>query len=200
MKAKVYHFDLQLNWRLLNHISQIDRFDASWSSMEKKEGASLKQLKTVATIQSIGALTTLCLLKSGYQWIEYVSFEHEIEQNKKKYYQVLRSCQAQRPNEDITEWIDFFVGSLINMQKKLQHKLESASQAVPVLARPVKVLSTKEKSIYAYISQHPNCQSKDLTDTLKIPKSTVKRILSELVATNFVIPIGKGARISYMKV
>jgi Fic family protein len=35
---------------------------------------------------------------------------------------------------------------------------------------------------------------------LKIPKSTVKRILSELVATNFVIPIGKGARISYMKV
>jgi len=51
-------------------------------------------------------LTTMLLLKSGYKWIEYVSFEHEIENNKKAYYRVLRNCQAQRPNEDITEWIE----------------------------------------------------------------------------------------------
>lgn len=59
MKEKVYNFDLKLSWRLLNIISQIDRFDASWSSMEKKEGASLKQLKTIATIQSVGASTRI---------------------------------------------------------------------------------------------------------------------------------------------
>ena len=53
-------------------------------------------------------LTTLILIRSGYKWIEYVSFEHEIENNKKAYYRVLRNCQAQRPNEDITEWINFF--------------------------------------------------------------------------------------------
>ena len=59
MKANVYNFDLKLNWRLLNLISKIDRFDASWSSIEKKEGASLKQLKTIATIQSVGASTRI---------------------------------------------------------------------------------------------------------------------------------------------
>ena len=146
-------------------------------------------------------LTTLCLLQLGYQWIEYVSFEHEIEQNKTHYYRVLRSCQAQRPKEDITEWIDFFISSLMNVQKKLQHKLELASQTALVHSTiPVKVLSPKEKSIYTYISQHPNCQSKDITEALKIPKSTVKRIISELVAQNVVLLVGKGARISYVKV
>lgn len=43
-------------------------------------------------------LSTLLLLKNGYKWIQYVSFEHEIESRKTEYYKVLMSCQAQRPN------------------------------------------------------------------------------------------------------
>jgi Fic family protein len=343
MKARVYNFDLKLSWRLLNIISQIDRFDASWSSIEKKEGASLKQLKTVATIQSVGAstriegsklsnieveellhnigiskiedrdsqevvgyfnaldlisdafkdmsittnniknlhnqllnysqkdswhkgaykqhinavqasfpdgtkkiifqttepgfatedamrelidwynqeqevhllircaafvyeflsihpfqdengrlsrlLTTLCLLKSGYKWIQYVSFEHEIEEYKKDYYRALRSCQAQRPQEDISDWINFFLERLINVQNKLQKKLEISSQE--------NSLSTKEKDVFMYISNHSNCQSKSITIGLGIPKSTVKRILSDLMAKNLIVQYGKGAGISY---
>lgn len=343
MKVKVYNFDIKLSWGLLNTISQIDRFDASWSSIEKREGMSLKQLKTIATIQSVGAstriegsklsdkeveellnnigiskiedrdsqevvgyfnaldlisdsfesisisenniknlhnqllnyskkddwhkgaykqhvnavqasfpdgskriifqttepgyatedamrelihwygeeqevhllircaalayeflsihpfqdgngrlsrlLTTLCLLKSGYKWIQYVSFEHEIEQNKKQYYQALRSCQAQRPQEDITEWIDFFLSSLINVQIKLQNKLDITNQE--------NTLSPKEKSVFVYISEHLNCQSKDLTFALNIPKSTVKRILSDLIAKKIIIQNGKGAGVYY---
>ena len=34
-------------------------------------------------------LTTLLLLQNGYEWVEYISFEHEIEKRKKKYYQAL---------------------------------------------------------------------------------------------------------------
>jgi hypothetical protein len=40
------------------------------------------------------------LLKNGYKWIQYVSFEHEIENRKSEYYQVLRSCQANRPKKN----------------------------------------------------------------------------------------------------
>lgn len=343
MKAKVYNFDLQLNWRLLDIISQIDRFDASWSSIEKKESENLKYLKTIATIQSVGAstriegskmsdseveelmtniniskivdrdsqevvgyfnvldlitdvfddiditvstiknlhntllkysqkdewhkgdfkqhtnavqasfadgtnriifmttepgyatddamrslinwynqekivhpliraaafiyeflsihpfqdgngrlsrlLTTLFLMKSGYSWIQYVSFEHEIERNKKNYYRVLRSCQAQRPNEDITEWIDFFLESLINVQYKLQKKLESTEQ--------VNTLSPKEKSVYTYVNEHPKCKSKDIAIALDMSKATVKRILTDLTAQNLVGKYGKGAGIYY---
>lgn len=44
---------------MIGIISQIDRFDASWSSIEKREGQSLKQLKSIATVLSVGASTRI---------------------------------------------------------------------------------------------------------------------------------------------
>jgi hypothetical protein len=44
---------------LIKRISQIDRFDASWSSIEKREGQTLEQLKSIATVRSIGTSTRI---------------------------------------------------------------------------------------------------------------------------------------------
>ena len=343
MKAKVYHFDLKLSWKILSVISRIDRFDASWSSIERLGGKSLRQLKTIATIQSVGAstriegsklsdeeveallsnigiskiedrdsqevvgyfnvldlisdsfseidvteiniknlhnqllkysakddwhrgdykqhvnaveanfpdgtkkiifrttdpgfptddamrevvewysrekevhpliacasfvyefvsihpfqdgngrlsrlLTTLLLLKSGYKWIEYVSFENEIENRKKDYYISLRSCQDQRPNEDITEWIEFFLESLSNIQYKLQKKLELTGQD--------SMLSPKEKMVHTYIINNPGCKSGEIVEKLNIPKPTVKRIVSDLISKHLILKFGQGAGTNY---
>ena len=59
MADKVFTFTLNLDWFLVNLISQIDRFDASWSSIERKEGQSLKHLKSIATVRSVGASTRI---------------------------------------------------------------------------------------------------------------------------------------------
>ena len=59
MNNMVYTFQLTIDWELIRLISQIDRFDASWSTIEKKEGQSLKQLKSIATIRSVGASTRI---------------------------------------------------------------------------------------------------------------------------------------------
>ena len=59
MKNKVHTFKLNIDWELIRLISQIDRFDASWASIEKKEGLSLKQLKTIASVRSVGASTRI---------------------------------------------------------------------------------------------------------------------------------------------
>lgn len=58
MNGKVYIFKLKLDWNLLKTVSKIDRFDASWSSIEKREGQSLKQLKNIATVKSVGKVNT----------------------------------------------------------------------------------------------------------------------------------------------
>ena len=263
MENFVYNLKVDLDWKLISIISQIDRFDASWATIEKKEGQSLKQLKSIATVRSVGASTriegskmsdeevnvllqtiditkledrdsqevvgyfntldiisesfldieitessiknlhnilmkfskkdewhkgeykqhsnaveanfgdgtkqiifetteaglatenamrnlvnwykndnvthplvkcslftydflsihpfqdgngrlsrlisSLLLLKNGYNWIQYVSFEHEIENRKPEYYRVLRNCQSQRPNENVSEWNSFYL-------------------------------------------------------------------------------------------
>ena len=59
MENNVYNFKIDIDWKLFNIISQIDRFDASWTTIEKKEGQSLKQLKSIATVRSVGASTRI---------------------------------------------------------------------------------------------------------------------------------------------
>ena len=343
MTDKVYIFRIDLDWNLLRTVSQIDRFDASWSSIEKREKQSLKQLKYVATVRSVGAstriegskmsneeikvlldnleitkiedrdsqevvgyfevlelisenfedieitesniknlhnlllkysekdkwhkgnykqhsnaveatlpdgtkqvifqttntgyetedamrnlinwydtdkethplvksaifsyefvsihpfqdgngrlsrlLATLLLLKNGYNWIQYVSFEHEIESRKSEYYLKLRSCQAQRPNENVTEWINFFFSSLLNIQEQLLKKLEVKGTKAK--------LSPKEKSILTFVENNPGTKSGEVAKKLNIPNPTVKRILTKLLNEDLIEKYGIGAGTNY---
>ena len=343
MNNEVYNFKLNIDWKLINLISEIDRFDANWTAIERKEGQSLKELKSIATVRSVGAsnriegnrmsdeevdvllqkidiakltdrdsqevvgyfevldlitesyqnislseshlkslhnilmkysakdlwhkgnykqhsnaveasfpdgtkqiifqtseagfatenairaildwynaemevhalikiasfvyeflsvhpfqdgngrlsrlISTLLLLNKGYKWIQYVSFEHEIESRKNEYYQVLRSCQAQRPNEDVTVWIHFFLNCLSNIQIQLLTKLQQSGLEAQ--------LSHKEKSIYTIIQNRPNIQSGEIAIKLAIPAPTVKRILSELLNKGLIEKQGSGRNVSY---
>lgn len=343
MENRVHAFRLNLDWNLVNQISQIDRFDASWASIEKKEGQSLKQLKSIATVRSVGAstriegsklsneevevllnnfnitnlsdrdsqevvgyfevfdliseshalidisessiknlhklllkygtkdewhrgdykqhsnaveaklpdgsrhvifnttepgyatrdamrsliewyniddithplvkgaifsyefvsihpfqdgngrlsrlLSMLLMLKNGYNWVKYVSIEHEIENRKTDYYRVLRSCQAQRPNEDVSDWILFLFRTLINIQEQLMKKLEAHGIETK--------LAPREKSILTFIGNNPGCKSGEIAKRLNIPSPTVKRILPSLIENNLIEKHGSGPGTNY---
>jgi Fic family protein len=343
MENTVYDFKLNINWELINLISEIDRFDSKWTAVERKEGQSLKQLKSIATVRSVGAsnriegnkmtneeidvllqnidiskltdrdsqevvgyfdtldiisesfeniavtennikslhntlmkysekdewhkgdfkahnnaveatftdgtrqiifqtaeagfvtedavrklidwynteseahtliksaafvyeflsihpfqdgngrlsrlISTLLLLKTGYKWIQYVSFEHEIESRKAEYYQALRSCQAGRPNEDITVWIQFFLNALKNIQSQLMIKLEQSGIEAQ--------LSPREKSIMTLILNYSGIKSGEIAQKLAIPNPTVKRILSDLQEKGLIEKYGSGRGTTY---
>ncbi|WP_200976549.1 Fic family protein [Echinicola sp. 20G] len=343
MESQVHYLRLSLNWKLINTISEIDRFDASWATIERKEGQSLKQLKNIATVRSVGAstriegskmsdeevevllknidiskledrdsqevvgyfqtldiisesfqdiridksslknlhsilmkhsekdqwhkgdykqhsnaveanypdgtkqiifqtkepgfptedamnslfewyssdkethplvksalfsyefvsihpfqdgngrlsrlLATLLLLQNGYRWIQYVSLEHEIESRKNEYYRVLRSCQSNRPNENINEWVVFFFSALKNIQEQLMRKLESTGIEGS--------LSPREKSILTFIGNYAGCKSGEIAKRLDIPNPTVKRILTDLVSRKLIIKHGSGSGTNY---
>ena len=343
MENKVLTFEIDINWSLIALISKIDRFDASWASIEIREGQTLKQLKSIATVRSVAASTriegskmsneevevllgniditklvdrdsqevvgyfdtldiisesyqdigitesslknlhkillkysqkdnwhkggykqhsnaveanytdgtkriifetteagfptddamrsfinwyktdkqthplvkcalfcyefvrihpfqdgngrlsrlmaTLLLLKTGYKWIQYVSFEHEIESRKDEYYRVLRNCQSQKPNENITDWVSFFLNALLNIQNQLLEKLEISGMQSH--------LSPKEKSIITFIGDHSGCKSGEIAKKLDIPNPTVKRILSDLIEKNLLEKHGIGPGTNY---
>jgi len=343
MENKVHGFTLDLSWELIDLISQLDRFDASWSAIERREGQSLKQLKSIATVRSVGAstriegstmsdrevevlleniditkledrdaqevvgyfetlniiseafqeihisenslknlhnillkhsqkdgwdkgdykqhsnaveanypddsrqiifqttpaglatqdamrslvnwyradnethtlvkcalfsyefvsihpfqdgngrlsrlLATLLLLKHGYRWIQYVSLEHEIESQRTEYYRVLRNCQAQRPEENVSEWVFFFLRALRKVQQQLMQKFERESVKTQ--------LSPREQAILTFIVNHPGCKSGKIALKLAIPSLTVKRTLSELVDKNLIEKHGAGPGTNY---
>ncbi|KAA6324146.1 hypothetical protein EZS27_026490 [termite gut metagenome] len=41
MENNIYDFKLNTNWKLINLIGEIDRFDSQWIAIERKEGQSL---------------------------------------------------------------------------------------------------------------------------------------------------------------
>ena len=67
-----------IDWELTSLISQIDRFDASWTSIEKREGQSLKQLKSIATVRSVGASTRIEGSKMSNEEVEVLLKEIDI--------------------------------------------------------------------------------------------------------------------------
>lgn len=341
--SQVYTFKLTPDWPLIQGISKLDRFDAAWTAIEKREGQSLKQLKSIATVRSVGASTriegskmsddevqalldnlsiakledrdeqevagyfdaldiisgsfadmtisestiknlhnillkyskkddwhrgnykqhsnsveatridgskqiifhttppgiatedamrnllqwweadqtthpivkcaifsydfvsihpfqdgngrlsrliaSLLLLKTGYSWIQYVSFEHEIENRKSEYYQELMQSQRERPGENIYNWINFFLACLFNISSQLLTKLSSKGE--------IAQFGPREKAIYLFIENNPGCKTGDIASKLNILRPTVKKILAELVRKNQIIKHGAGAGVNY---
>lgn len=135
-------------------------------------------------------LGTLLLLKSGYSWVQFVSFEHEIESRKSEYYSVLMQCQRQRPGEDVYPWVMFFLNCLHNIRIKLMKKLQAQGYAAG--------MSPREKMIYVFIESHPGCKSGQIAEKLAIPLPTIKRILSVMVTNRLLDKHGVGAGTNYV--
>jgi Fic family protein len=134
-------------------------------------------------------MTLLLFLKNGYHWIQYVSLEQEIEIRKEDYYRILRNCQSNSPNENITEWIFFFLNLLISLQEQLMESLKRSG----IETR----LSPREKAIIAVISNNPGCKSGEISIKLAIPNPTTKRILAGLLENGFIERYGKGRSTNY---
>ncbi len=134
-------------------------------------------------------LATLLLLKQGYTWIQYISFEHEIERRKADYYRELMSCQSKRPGEEVYPWVVFFLDCLVAIQGLLMDKLARQANADK--------LSVREKRIYAMIENNPGVQSGTIATQLGIALPTLKKILATMVKNRFLTKHGIGAGTHY---
>jgi Fic family protein len=129
-------------------------------------------------------LATLLLRKNGYQWIRYISLEHEIESQKTAYYRVLRACQSQRPCEDVTEWVVFFLSCLKNIQEALMLKLNALGVEQSI--------SAKERHLLLIIESNPGIKTAGISRKLAVSNSTVKRMLDNLITAKLVERQGVG--------
>jgi Fic family protein len=71
-------------------------------------------------------LTTLLLLRAGYEYVPYSSLESVIEQSKDAYYLSLRQTQGTIHTEtpDWQPWLTFFLRSLRQQKLRLEKKIE----------------------------------------------------------------------------
>ena len=113
----------------------------------------------------------------------------KLKTKKTEYYKELRSCQDQRPNEDVTSWVHFFMKTLLQIQESLLAKLATKGTSVQ--------LSPREKSILVYIENHPGCKSGKIAEKLDIPNPTVKGILTDLISKKLIEKFSLGPGTNY---
>lgn len=93
------------------------------------------------------ALTTLLMLKAGYEYVPYASVERLIEEHKVAYYHALRTSQAAmlRDPSDFGTWLLFFVRMLQSQKRTLAGKLEVERSIVRLTEVQVRVLEFVER-------------------------------------------------------
>ncbi len=70
-------------------------------------------------------LTTLLLLRAGYEYVPYASLESVIERTKDGYYRALRQTQGTLRGDapDWQPWLDFILGALKSQKRVLDEKI-----------------------------------------------------------------------------
>jgi len=138
-------------------------------------------------------LTTFLLLKQGYNFVEYVSFEHVIENRKDMYYQVLMETQKHRGTEDeiLDKWVIFFLNCIINLTDKLKVKYDTYNNLK---------LNTndRQKEVLAYVEIHKTIQIKSLENGLsQYSRNTLKKDIQYLVKEGLLLTTGAGRGVRY---
>ena len=131
-------------------------------------------------------LTSLLLLRSGYQYVPYASLESVIEENKDLYYAALRKTQVTLKEErtDWEPWVLFFLRCLKEQKDNLSKKLERER----ILADTLPQLSL---SILALLREHDRLTISDLERLTGGNKNTLKVRLRELITSQHITRQGK---------
>ena len=141
-------------------------------------------------------LTTLLLLKNGYDFMNYASMETEIEKKKKEYYQVLMQGQKDRytDNENISDWIKYFLRMLHEAIEILEARFED-------IKNTKSYLSERQSRVLNFIRENEPVKISDIDNYMTNEKvHNLKKDVSYLKDENLIRQVGKGrATIYYIK-
>jgi len=139
-------------------------------------------------------LTTLFLLRQGYEFMQYISFENHIEKNKKAYYDALMTAQRQRTTQEdiIDKWLLFFLESLKALTEKLDKKYD-------VFKQKGGYLNERQKILKEFIVEQRTVKIVDLSVAFPdISPNTLKKDLQYLKAEQIITSVGQGKGTVYV--
>lgn len=139
-------------------------------------------------------LTNLLLLQKGYQFVQYVSLENQIELRKKEYYRVLMDAQKNRKSDEeiIDNWMIFFLESLEEIIKKLEQKYKQYQGKGPYLNK-------RQRDILEFMRNNQPIKILDISEQYKEEsRNTIKKDLQYFVKEGVIEKIGKGRGTIYI--
>jgi Fic family protein len=139
-------------------------------------------------------LTTLLLLKKGYDFMQYTSMEIEIEKRKKEYYKALMSGQKNRgtDKEKIGEWIIFFLETLEAAINKLEDRYSRIKDKKSYL-------NDRQKKLVKFIEENEPVKISDITSSMTdYTPYTLKKDMKYLSDEGLIKKMGKARATIYV--
>jgi Fic family protein len=139
-------------------------------------------------------LATLCLLQSGYSFIQYAPVEYHIVAHIEEYHEALRAGQTKRgtADEKIGQWLFFFLEGLKALTEKLDKKYKAYKAAGPYL-------NGRQKRIQDFIAERQPVKFVDIALAFPdIPAGTLKKDLQYLRWENVAVMMGSGRGSIYL--
>jgi Fic family protein len=138
-------------------------------------------------------LTNLLLLRSGYQFVQYVSHEQIVEHRKDEYYLALRKSQEtfKTDHDTIAPWLNFFLSVMKEQAVKALSYLQDE--------KVENTLSPKQYEIWKYLSSVGETAPRDIAKATGIVAVTVSQALERLIELGLVKRVGRGRGTRYVK-
>lgn len=135
-------------------------------------------------------LTTMLLLKNGYEFVQYASLEQEIERYKPKYYEALMLAQRfrGRQEETIQHWLIFLHKAIERVTAKLDGDQER------ILYEPQALyLNRRQQSVLRYFERKGELSVGDIHRLIpELSRNTLKYDLNRLTKAGILVRKGKG--------
>ena len=133
------------------------------------------------------------LLRSGYQFIQYVSHEQIVERRKDEYYIALRKSQEtfKTDHDTIAPWLNFFLSVVREQATKALAYLEEE--------KVEDTLSPKQYEVWKYLTGVEEASRGDIAKATGIVDVTVRQALDRLIELGKVKRIGRGRGSRYVK-
>jgi len=119
-------------------------------------------------------VTTLLLLRAGYEYAPFSSLERVVEENKDDYYRTLRRAQStlDRGEKRLGEWLVFFLRCLGEQAKVLERKVERE--------RLMAALSALDEALLRLAREHGRLTVASAVKLTEANRNTVKLHLRQL--------------------
>lgn len=136
-------------------------------------------------------LTNLLLLKSGYEFVPYVSHEKIIEDNKSEYYLALRKSQKtfDKKKKDITAWLEYFL-TVLHTQARLAIEMLSTEKIETLL-------SPKQLLVWNYLLNVSEVTAGEIVEKTGVLRPTVNQALDRFLSMKKIQRIGMGRTTRY---
>lgn len=184
----------------------VDWYNREVKSGERHEliviGAFIYEFLTIHPFQDGNGrlsrlLTTLLLLKAGYDFVQYASLEQEIERYKSDYYKSLMLAQRFRgvDEEVIGSWLIFLLKSIKSVAKKLE------GDDNRILEEPHALyMNLRQRNVMQYFERKDELSVGDIDRLLpQVSRNTLKYDLAKLTKAGYLKRHGKGRGTVYTR-